>query len=57
MPPDARSRQELIADLKRLSFYWRELSQDRSDAELAQELARLQTDRQAVKGIFNYKIF
>jgi len=51
-----RSREELIAELKSLSFYWRELSEGKDDEEIARELARLQSDRKAIKGIFNYKI-
>jgi hypothetical protein len=51
-----RSREELIAELKSLSLYWRELSEGKSDEEIARELARLKSDRKAIKGIFNYKI-
>ena len=51
------SREQLIAELESLSHYGRELSEGKSDADLARELARLKTDRQTLQGIFNYKIF
>ena len=49
--------EELIAELKSLSLYWRELSAGKDDEEIARVLARLKTDRKTIKGIFNYKIF
>ncbi len=55
MPPASPPREELVAELQRLNYYGRELSQGKTDADLARELARLKTDRQALKGIFNYK--
>lgn len=50
-------RAELLAERKRPSFYGRELSEGRSDEELAAERARLQTDRQTIKRIFHSRIF
>lgn len=57
MAADQPSRAELIAELTRLNHYGRELARGKNDAELFRELARLHSDRQAIRGIFNYKIF
>lgn len=57
MAESTPSREQLIAELKRLSYYWRELSEGKDDEAIARELARLKADRKAIKGIFNYKTF
>ena len=56
MDPQSPIRAELLSELQNLCYYWREISEAKSDPELVREVARLKSDRHTIKGIFNYKI-
>ncbi len=49
-------REELIEELKKISFYWKELSEGKSEEELEKIIQELKAVRRAIKNIFNYKI-
>lgn len=49
-------KEDLIEALKKINFYWDELSRGRSEAELDRVVQELQTGRKIILGIFNYKI-
>jgi len=49
-------REELIKELKKISFYWKELSEGKSEEELEKIIQELKAIRRAIKNIFNYKI-
>jgi len=54
MPGDKRD--QLVAELQRLNFYWRELSEGRSEGELEKIITELKQARATLKSIFNYRI-
>jgi len=49
-------REELIAELAKINFYWRELSEGRSEDEIEKIITELKQARQMIKGIFNFKV-
>lgn len=54
MPESKRER--LLAELEKISFYWRELAEGRSEAELEKVIEELKSARRNIKNIFNFKI-
>jgi|GEM_PF-2190667 len=49
-------REKLIKELKGLNFYWKELSQGKSEEELEKIIRELKNTKKTIKAIFNYKI-
>jgi len=49
-------KEELIRQLKEINFYWKELSEGKSEEELEKLIQELKALRRAIKSIFNYKI-
>jgi|YelNatPaOPRAMG01_1025707.scaffolds.fasta_scaffold71588_3 hypothetical protein len=49
-------REKLITELKLISFYWKELSEGRSEEELEKIIAELKQARQMIKDIFPFKV-
>jgi len=49
-------KEKLIAELERINFYWRELSEGKSEAELEKMVNELKQARQTIKSIFPYRI-
>ena len=49
-------RERLLAELEKISFYWRELARDKGEAELEKTVAELKIARRTIKNIFNHKI-
>ena len=50
------NREKLITELQRISFYWKELSEGRSEEELEKIIAELRQARDTIKGMFPLKI-
>jgi len=46
----------LIEELKRISFYWQELSAGKSEDDLEKIIQELKQARETIKGIFPFKI-
>ncbi len=49
-------REDLVKELREISFYWKELSEGKSEQELEKLIADLKQARQTVKNIFPFKI-
>ena len=46
-------KEELIRQLKEINFYWKELSEGKSEEELERLIQELKALRRAIKSIFN----
>ena len=49
-------RDDLTNELKELNFYWKQLSEGKSETELEQTISELKLCRQTIKNIFPFKI-
>ena len=49
-------KEVLIEELRKINFYWDDLSRGRSEPELEHLVQELKTSRKIILGIFNYKI-
>lgn len=51
-----KRKRELIEELKKINFYWKELGEKSSDEELEEIIKELKEVRKTLKSIFNFKI-
>jgi len=49
-------KEKLVAELQKINFYGREMSEGKSEAELEKLVEDLKQARQTIKSIFPYKI-